>query len=479
MRRVLKRFQNYYCMLALVLVVLVVALVFLVRMWPRRTHKILGVDTWAYLLEARAIRENRFKIPKEMPGYLVRSPYDVPPFFYYLVALFPKKTAEVISRFFSPLVDSLQALLLFALVYFATGNEGAAFGAGVLFAVTPVSVLESITFTARPFASMVFTLFLVAFSFFASTGNAIAFIASAILALAVFLTHKMTAQALAVVCVGFFLAYSLNVFFIAPLVIGFVLAVVVSGGYYLRVLRGHLAILNFWRKRIDRRYSKPVASQFVESVSKLLLNPWLLLAFVYYLGGGLSGFENAFFVACAALFVFAVATALKPLAFLGENYRYLEYCAFPSFFLSAVFIARQPTSLNLFLAAACLVVSIVGLFFTQKKIVSAAAVKPELLDCLSFVGKRKENNVLALPPLGSIVPYMTGKKIFAASSPTVWEQHEEAVFSDLLLRKLPSLIRDYEVQLVIVEKTYASKLPHSAKEWKKVFTNGEYSVYKT
>ena len=451
---------------------------FLVKRLPALTP----TDCYGHLIQEKELRENGLRPPSEMRYSLLRMPYDNPPLFHYFLALSPEGRKVRWGRAAIIACDAVHSLLVFAATLALTQNPVAAAFAGLLFALTPASASESMFFTARPLGALFFSACFL--SFFASsfTGQNVWFAAAIASAALVLLSHKMATQALLFASAAMAVLLE-DVFFLVPFAAAFFLVVVLSGGWFLRVVVNHVTILDFWRKNISRRRSSFDFVRFVtHSLSGFLFNPWLLFVFLAWFGGNFAGY-SAFLLywALAAAFL-AFVTAFPPLAFLGENRRYLEYGALPSLAITAAYVFSNATAFTAVLFAACLACCALVFKKILDKIYAdyAAVFKGEktLREALEFVRKRREARVLCVPDLNSVVAYECGKKTTTNSSTLPWRDNPWLVFQDDLVRDLPRIMKKLGVELLVLDGN-AKKKVEIEKRWKKIFENKGYAVYKT
>lgn len=453
------------------------------RLWNRRGGKFVGQDTWDYLLEARAIRENGGKIPEKIKSYAVDSPYDTPPLFFLLIErVLPEKNSYYWGKWLSVAFDAANAALIAAFVWLASGNADAAVLAAAFFAFTPSSTAESLTFNSRPFAAFLFTCFAILATVYAAACAWWLLLAAALGFFVIMMTHKMTTQAAIVASVGLVVA-TRNPAFLFPLAGGFLLAFVFAGSYYAKVLRGHLAVLSFWRKNIDKRRKMSFARFAAFSLSKLLFNPWIVFSFIFVAQTPL---QSALQAISLSLFAAALLTSFKPFAFLGENQRYLEYSSLSSFALASVFIVRNPTPLVFTVAASSVAVSVAVLAAYQRQLnqIPENTQSSEFLDAARAVKRSKRDVVLSVPDYSASIAFFTGKRVLAASSPTAWAAHPWLVFREEM--DVERAARDYGVGLVLVSREFdeaklnkTRKKKTRKKNWRVAFENKSFVLYET
>ncbi len=336
----------------------VVVLVFFVRALFRiRYRKATGSDVWFHLHAAEEIRNNRQRIPETLGGFLIETPFDYPPLVHFILSLISRQRREDLEPFFGPIVDTIQAVVLFLFTQYLSGSFEIAFVSGVLFAFFPLLVKADARvyfLSPRPagelFASlaMVFSLLFVWFGDILSVVLAVLFLSF------VFLSSKFGAQAVILIYVmmAFFL---LNPYFLPILLGGFILAIIISLGHYLKVVSGHIRHSRFyrstivhkhsWTKQISQKTETPLIEEEVEPkvlAVALLKNPVifalshapliLILALIGILNySALVG--NAISLSLLAWsvapFILVIVISFRALRFLGEAERYLEYGAIP------------------------------------------------------------------------------------------------------------------------------------------------------
>ncbi|MFH0835426.1 MAG: hypothetical protein V1881_03720 [Candidatus Micrarchaeota archaeon] len=460
-------------MLHLAALLVIIALGAAVRLWARRHGEFIGQDTWDYLVEARAIRDNGMRLPESIPPYAVKSPYDIPPLFFLILARLPQKNIEQWSKYVSVLFDCANTLAISGFVWLVFGNADAAVLAAAMFAITPASAVETLTFNARPFASLLFTLFAASLALFSQQHSLFWLAAASLLSSLIFLTHRMTLQAAVVACAGASLAF-MDASFLVPIPAGFFLAVLLSGGYYLRVFRNHVAITSFWRRHIAERRRGSSLSFLGQSLSKMLFNPWMLFVLLFIPA---SPAESLLWAVSLSLFAAALVTALRPFGFLGENHRYLEYSALSSFALASLYITRNPSAIVVAAAAACVLVSLGVLAAYQKKLLSIPSnvQPPDFMDAVKAIGRSKRDVVLSVPDYSAPITFFTRKRVVCASSPTVWEKHQFLVFRERT--DIPAVAKEFRAGLVLVSPEFDRK--EFRKKWRAIFRNRSFVLYGT
>src|SRR5438445_7716020 len=206
-----------------------------------------GVDTWYYLASAEAIRAQK-RLPIRLPQYLLHEEKEsYPAVFPLFLALFPQKWLQSYFWLISPIIDAIHLLLLYLLAFRLTDSVLAAGTAGLIYAVTPQLISETRNLNGRAFASLLQTICMVVLlrSVIPSTGPTSAlvgvsdnrlFVVAVILVAVLYNTHTSTTIAFLVSVTTLSVIFGERRLFLAGL-IGLPVAVLISGGYYLRVIK--------------------------------------------------------------------------------------------------------------------------------------------------------------------------------------------------------------------------------------------------
>lgn len=447
-----------------------------IRLCGRRGGKLVGLDVWDYLLTAKAIKENGMRVPKENPYHAIKNPFDTPPFFYFLVALLPSGNLEVYSKYLSVAFDWLNASIIAAITFFVSGSVDAGLLAGALFMFTPSSTVESLAFNVRSFAALVFTIFVAVLALYSQTLSLTWLCAAAALFALIAMTHKFTVQAAVIVLVGLALAFW-NAGFILIALLGATFAWLSFGKRYEAVLRGHAAILDFWRCNISERGLRKLAG----SLMKVAVNPWLIFAFIPMLvGAAWAGVNAFFFVVVASLVAAFVLTSFKPLAFLGENHRYLEYASLPAFALAAQYLVFNVGIFASSLVLACIVLSWLVITRFEAALLNSSEFTqtPAFVEACHAVARSKCNVVLCVPDFNTPCAFFSGKKTFTATSPTLWKANPWLVFRERLsLREAIKCGVDMILVSRAEETEVTRKLASAGVEKIQFFRNAEFAAF--
>ena len=130
---------------------------YLIQTRPRFYNRFFGVDTWRNLSIADYIRAHK-ELPQQLPKYILKGPFDYPPFLNILLAILPKKFVEDCQGFISPVFDCLNNFIVFTLTFILTKDLSIAAFAQLIYIVTPMIVMENASLNARSLGGLLFSL---------------------------------------------------------------------------------------------------------------------------------------------------------------------------------------------------------------------------------------------------------------------------------------------------------------------------------
>src|SRR6266849_4181003 len=219
-----------------------------------------GVDTWYYLASAEAIRKQK-RLPISLPQYLLHDDKEsYPAVFPLFLAALPPGWLRSYFWLVSPIIDVVQLLLLYLLTFRLTDSVLAAGTAGLIYAVTPQLISETRNLNGRAFASLLqtITMLILLRSVIPSVGPSATlsgqgdyglWAIGVVLVAVLYNTHTSTTIALLVSVTTLSVVMGEWRLLLAG-VAGLPVAILISGGYYLRVIRNHLYAARFWMRNV-------------------------------------------------------------------------------------------------------------------------------------------------------------------------------------------------------------------------------------
>lgn len=340
---------------------------FLLQAYPRFFKKSFGVDVWTRLLEIDFIRKNNHTIPKQKLNsqFIIDGYFDYPPIFPWMLSFISKERLKNLEGFVAPFFDALQVWLIFPVAFVVTGDTTLSLLAQAIYALTPMIAIENSYLTPRSFGYLNFSLVTVSLLGYYYYQDFSLLLAGIVFGTAIFLTHRFATQSFLFITL-FFTYYLNTALFLQVFLAGFGLAVVLTNGYYLRVLKGHLANIYFWVLNKDYRFAHQIRGlvkekkqqdwvgqvyhllQLLSPIAVFGLNPWALSGFVVfglnYFGWLVTPEILLTFAAWIIFFYFFGVIVLKSkwLIPIGEGQRYMEMATIPSAILSSYLLFTLP-----------------------------------------------------------------------------------------------------------------------------------------
>ena len=464
---------------------------FFLQTWPRFGNRYFGIDTWRHLAIADYYRRKRRDPAATFDRYLIPEPSDYPPMLRWLLSLFPKRVLESSQWLVSPAFDFIHSFLAFVVAYSFTGNVWASLAAQAAYALAPIVVMANSSLTTRPLASLMFTALMLTNLAFTKSGDWIWFPASLIAGAMLFLTHRMSLQALtaATLVLSFFF---LTPFYILAFLGSWVLAIIVSRGFYWQVFKGHLAMLNWWRRNIHNRFAHQVrglpgkSEDSADPVFKIYqtvrkapflavfsANAFVVFAIVAAINQALGfviadsvtwqrEFEFFLVVSLSLMFTGILVRQVKAVEFMGEGERYGEYGVFPTALVIAGLVSTLDASWGPVLLVALILVAVLGgiapSLFLQYRVVARdvdRSVTPALLQIMAELDTLAQPARLMTVPLALADPalhFSTARVLSTDSS--FGHLHHYDDFFPVLRVPIKTIIARWDIDHLLINENY-------------------------
>jgi hypothetical protein len=498
-------------------------LVFFTRAIFRLRHpKVRGSDALFHLHVSEEIRNNRFSNPETISGFIIRTPFDYPALVHFILAFASRKSREKIERFFGPFVDTLQALVLFALAFYLTSNFQVAFLSGILFAFFPLLMkTDSRVFflSPRPFGELFLSLAIIFTLLFIWFGLLLlAFVAMVFIAV-VLLSSKFGFQA------GLFLYPIMSVLLVSfiPMLIlfgGLLLAIVVSGGYYLKLFKGQIRHSSYFRRigvgrhswtrqvsgfeRIKTAFHSRNIKEIVVALLKnplfysLAYSPFLFVLILMYIlrfdAVNSDPFAYGLFAWAIASFVAVLLVSTRLFRFLGEAERYLEYGALPICAFVSIVLFQMGSIYMWSLVVLVIAYSIVFITINYRiSVVEFVKRPPPVSDTdevLAKLNSTAKSRIICIPTQTSYdVAYFTGHKSLYWGGNIPLEPFSTTEFIVIFKDEYPFpnpdldlLINEYSIDRIIYWKESMDRAPpgyeYDFSRYEAEFENASYVIYR-
>ena len=469
----------------------VAAVGFIIQVRPRLKVRYFGVDGWRHLMVADYIRENKH-YPKWMDKFLIESPSDYPSGLRYLLAAFPKEFIKKYEWLVCPVIDFIHNLFIFGFVYYLSHSLILAVLAQIIYLSAPLTIMENSNLSARSLASLLFSLTFVGILLFSIQGGYFLFIYCVVMVCILLLSHRMSVQTLLFTCI-FFSIYELNVTYIGIYLLGTLLAVIVSKGFYLKILRGHLAVIEYYKQNMEFRYAHEVrglpkkgesSDDMVFNLYQKVLalpfiaifvaNPAVVLVFLFItlrvfngdvVYDGMSQALVAKFVLWAIflLVVGIIVRSFKWAEHLGEGERYIEYVGLPIAVIGSLTVYYL-YSLNPILTVIAFVfliffIELAAAFYIQQKVIiddKERNISKDLWEIFKYIDKIEgEVRVMCIPHLMSTsVMYFTKAKTLSTDS-AIAHITDLADILPVIRKPLKEIFKKYNVNYLLLNEHYA------------------------
>jgi len=281
-------------------------------------------DTWIFLIDARKIREDGYKLSARIREGSIEADKYYPPLFFYILAVFPEKAVKFMVKYGPVVSDASIAFVLSVMAASATNNLMLAFAGTFVYLSSPMIFQQTFCLCIRPLSILLVSLVYV-FSCPFSLPN---FVAMTILIAAILLLHKFATQVVFFTALAFLFIGRIDYLF--AVASGFAVALLVSKGYYLNVLKAHIGhIRSDYLKRFVHSHG---GTAWRRTAALVVYCPWLLFFAISLPVLGTDVLSQS--LLCAVVWVIALAfmaalTNFAGFRMIGEGWRYIGYLAFP------------------------------------------------------------------------------------------------------------------------------------------------------
>jgi hypothetical protein len=402
-------------------------------------------DAFFHLLVIESIRKNHWKYPSSLQNVIFDydiKPYNYlayPPLFHYIVALFPPKSYPIIAKIFNLTTLSFLSTLPAIFVYNITSNLVLAIFSSFITVFNLSGFENAVMFTPRPLGLLFYSL--VACITVLYPPNLFSILAITVLVMLINLTHKFATQTVIFGLLPYVFIFN-RLPFLASIVLGFFLSILVSRGFYFKILKEHYNWLYFYSLNpYKRRLAPKLRRIFSDNFWYLSLVVSLVLFFI-------SKNESVLYndlIAKVTFWAFvpiliALFVSIPVLSFLGEDYRYVQYGVAPVGIASSLCIENSQAYVWL-VSLICVFMSFLALFKLKRYLHdSNYIVHPDDISSYRSLRNDSLSNLLVFPHIRTLeVNYFTGLRMVHLVRPkSIWTpQH------------LENLLDKYGIQFVL------------------------------
>ncbi len=481
-----------------------------IRIRPLQANPALGVDQWYWLLCAEDVKKRR-RLPPRLPYFMLEIEEQwYPPLFAGLLALLPMRWLRDHGGKISQSVDLLHGLIIFLAVLWLSNSLVIALLSGLSYLVAWFPLTYNTQLQPRGLANFLLTIAAGGLWFYIDSGSSGMWVAVLVISVILLFLHKMTVQIWVIYLLGFGVsAWDWKILFLIPASV--FLALIISKGFYIKILKAHWDIISFWHENIKylgshQYYESSLYRKegFVSTaihqwgwrhqvrklVSLFNYNPFILpLPILAYhaMSQPQGKLQNFLWMWLGMTYLWTLLTTFVPhFLALGAGHYYLYHTFFPLFTLASVLITSITHSLQGWLFAFWGI----GLAYSFARwerycrsvlLLETGTVKKELKEVLDYLKELPKEGVFCIPfllPDGTA--FWTRKKVF-------WGGHSYG-FHALLKPYFPIMREDVKETLkskplnyLLFRRGYLKSLKdiglEEGKSIRYLFGKGEYELY--
>jgi len=476
---------------------------FFFECYPRLLNRNVGVDIWTHLLYLKEYHKQK-GIPKEITeGFLVQGRYDYPPMFILILSKFSIDSVRKYEFLFSPFFDAIHLLIIFHLAFYLSDSVAIALLTQTLYVLTPIVVLENSSATPRSLGYTLFSLLFMCLFVFTQTGDMLYVTFAVLLGSIIFLSHRFTTQGFLFFSILFSVVFR-DLIYIFVFLCSFIGALIISKGFYLTVLSGHLGNLKFWYNNIKYRFYHQIKGEFTNKASEdfvfkvynqfisippivlAVTNPWILFALLsLFFKIPSFPFQQQFYLWIGISYFLALVTIwVTKLRFLGEGQRYLELSAFPAAFIAAYTLMKVSSDLvqtiGIFAYILTATAALVTIIVIQRKAIikdSLRTLTPDLEKMFHYLKTlKKKPRLLCIPhQITTNTIYHTDCPVFVNADYTNIEKISDVY--PFLKKPLATILKKHNLDGVLLNEKYATYQDLKVTKYKEVKRVGNYVYF--
>ncbi|WP_416897837.1 MAG: lipopolysaccharide biosynthesis protein [Minwuia sp.] len=401
----------------------------------------IGVDHWYWKAYIETYRRTR-RFPPELPQFMLDKAQWYPPVFPLLIAHLPDRIFQNYSAVLAIVIDILRLVLVSVACWWYVADIAAVAVVAGVYALTPILVTYNVQLNPRGLGALLLDAAVLAAIFSGGETLSVPLLAAAVIAGGVILlTHKMTTQLAAFILLGAFAA-SLDWRYPAIAAAAVAAALILSGGFYVKVARAHWDIVKFWNRHWDtltahpvresplyreagdtasRSYHRPGLRGWLRrGVFLTAFNPW---AWGALLTGGIwlwlhpdDRIMTLLTAWVALVLLFSVLTTVVPfLKCLGNGYLYLYNAAAPACLILGIVTARAEGAPWIWPVLAALLLlsgAALAVYLNEFRKSRTVKLEAELAGAIDFLKQRPDGPVMCMPQhWHDVVAYFSGKPV--------------------------------------------------------------------
>jgi hypothetical protein len=501
-------------MIQSMLIILAFLLLMITGLWvrfrPVRMNPSLGVDNWYWLLCIEDVKKNH-RIPARLPYFMLEIEEQwYPPLYSFFMSFIPlevlKKNGGRVAQF----SDLLTGCIIYFAVLRLSDSIPLAFISGFSYVIAFLPLSYSNQLQPRGLANALLSLAVFGLWFYTRTGSLAVWSGILVISVILLFLHKMTTQIWWVYLLGFGTwARDLTLPILLPASI--FLAIIISKGFYIKVLNAHWDIVTFWNENIQHLgshqyyespqywkegfvstavHQKGLSHQIRKLWSLLVNNIFILLlpACIYFdLFHSHNGFESFLWWWLGLTYLWCLLTTFAPyFKALGSGIYYLYQSFLPLFLLAG----NSFHQMSLPLQWGLLILWAMGLCLSGvqwEKYCRSAAIRKsnegqrDLYEVLNYLKELPKDGIFCIPfTLPDITAYWTHKKVFWGGHGYGFHTYLKPYFP-IMRQSVLETLREKSLNYVLFWRKYLDSLDDIGlkvgQDLKLLVGKGEYELY--
>jgi hypothetical protein len=483
---------------------------FWVRFRALRINPALGVDNWYWLLCIEEVKRYH-RIPARLPYFMLEIEEQwYPPLYSFVMALFPMNILKKRGGEIAQLMDLLNGVTIFLSVLWLSDNNSVAFISAFSYMIAFFPLSYSLQLQPRGLSNFLLTLIVIGLWYYIDTQYLVIWLGVLILSVLLLFLHKMTTQIWVVYLFGFGI-WSRDWTLPALLPASVLLAIIISKGFYLKVLKAHWDIITFWHENIKnlgshQYYESPLYrkegfastaihqeglrhqlrklwSLFLYNVFIVLL-PILMYCGQYHYQDDLKSFMWCW-LGLTYLWIF-LTTFVPYFKALGAGILYLYQSFLPLFLLVALLVYDLPPHLQWVLFILWAFGLILSVLQWEKHCRNAAHQGKDVLqaglgEVLNYLKEQPKDGVFCIPfVLSDPTAYWTRKKVFWGGHSFGFHKMLKPYFPIMRMNVVETL-ENHPLNYILVKNGYLDSLRdiglEEGKKVRQLYHSGEFELY--
>lgn len=433
-------------------------------------YKWTGKDSFYHFVCSEEFKNYR-GIPKKIECFVFPEDYDYPPFLHFILSFFKREYHQKL-QYSSPVIDICSASLIFLFtMYFF--NINVAILAFTLYLITPSSLDSSFSLGPRSIGNFFLIFSILCFFIFLFYKLTLFLVFATFFFSLVLITHRLTTQSILIIYLALAITY-LSIYPFIIILFSTFFAILITKGYYIKVLKGHFDFLIIFGKKILNSSSRKEMAQIFPNFKFVLFNfPFIIFIFIFFIY--INNRNLVFFISWGLGLII-----LSILWIFGEGFRHMGNAIPPFSIIIAYWGFDQFPNFFFIFLLLCIstIFSIYKIYNMEKHPDMGNITTQDIIHGFTYIKENSQKNdrILCLPlDFGYNAAYFTNGTIlqsgggFAKGLSLNQNLHKEINKGRIL-----SQIKKYKIEWIIVMYSYKETyIPY-----KLVYTNDSLKIFR-